>query len=92
MDKQLASTPYLAGDFSIADMASYPWTAIWERQQQKIEEFQHVKRWLETMRERPGVKAAYEKGKAYQSTRSNTDPEVAKILFGQSAATVRRSG
>jgi hypothetical protein len=38
------------------------------------------------------VKAAYEKGKAYQSTRSNTDPEVAKILFGQSAATVRRSG
>jgi hypothetical protein len=35
------------------------------------------------MRERLGVKAAYEKAKAHQSTRSNTDPEVAKILFGQ---------
>ena len=91
MDKQLGATPYLAGDFSIADMASYPWTAIWERQQQKIEEFPNVRRWLDTMRERPGVKAAYEKAKAYQSNRSNTDPEVAKILFGQSAATVRRS-
>jgi GSH-dependent disulfide-bond oxidoreductase len=92
MDKQLASNQYLAGDFSIADMASYPWTAIWERQQQKIDEFPNLKRWLDTMRERPGVKAAYEKGKAYQSNRQNTDPEVAKILFGQSAATVRRSG
>ncbi len=92
MDKQLADNPYLAGDFSIADMASYPWTAIWERQQQKIEEFPNVKRWLDTMRERPGVKAAYEKAKAYQSNRQNTDPEVAKILFGQSAVTVRRPG
>jgi GST-like protein len=92
MDKELAKSPYLAGDFSIADMASYPWTAIWERQQQKIEDFPNVKRWLDTMANRAGVKAAYEKAKAYQSTRSNTDPEVAKILFGQSAATVRRPG
>jgi GST-like protein len=90
MDKQLASNAYLAGDFSIADMASYPWTAIWERQQQKIEDFPHVKRWLDAMANRPGVKAAFEKAKAYQSNRPNTDPEVAKILFGQSAATVRR--
>jgi GST-like protein len=92
MDRQLANSPYLAGDFSIADMASYPWTAIWERQQQKIEDFPNVKRWLDTMANRAGVKAAYEKAKAYQSNRSNTDPEVAKILFGQSAATVRRPG
>lgn len=89
MDRQLGSSEYLAGDFSIADMASYPWAMIWERQQQKIEEFPQVKRWLDTMANRPGVKAAYEKGKAYQSNRQNTDPDVAKILFGQSAATVR---
>jgi len=90
MDKQLGANQYLAGDFSIADMASYPWTAIWERQSQKIDEFPNVKRWLDTMRDRPGVKRAYAAGKAYQSTRQNTDPEVAKILFGQSAATLRR--
>jgi GSH-dependent disulfide-bond oxidoreductase len=90
MDKQLGGNAYLAGDFSIADMASYPWTAIWERQQQKIEDFPNVKRWLDAMANRPGVKTAFEKAKAYQSNRSNTDPEVAKILFGQSAATVRR--
>ncbi|HLI20903.1 MAG TPA: glutathione binding-like protein [Stellaceae bacterium] len=89
MDKQLAGSEYLAGAFSIADMAAYPWTMIWERQQQKIEEFPNVKRWLDAMANRAGVKAAIEKGKAYQSNRQNTDPEVAKILFGQSAATLR---
>ncbi len=42
------------------------------------------------MHDRPGVMRAYEAAKPYQSNRANTDPEVSKILFGQSAATVRR--
>ena len=90
MDKRLTDRPFLAGEYSIADMACYPWTAIWERQQQKITEFPNLKRWLDAIAARPAVKRAYEIGKQYQSNRSNTDPEVAKILFGQSAATVRR--
>lgn len=48
-----------------------------------------MKRWLEAIRDRSAVKRAYEAGKAYQSNRQNTDPEVRKILFGQSADTVR---
>ena len=59
---------------------------------QKIADFPNLKRWLDTMRDRPAVKRAYEAGKAYQTNRQNTDPEVRKILFGQSADTVRRSG
>ncbi len=90
MDKRLADRPYLAGDYSIADMAAYPWTVPWERQGQKLDDFPNLKRWWETMRDRPAVKRAYEAGKAYQSNRQNTDPEVRKILFGQSADTVRR--
>jgi GST-like protein len=90
MDQRLADCEYLAGDYSVADMASYPWCVLWERQGQNLNDFPNMKRWFERMQNRPAVKRAYEAGKAYQSTRQNTDPEVRKILFGQSAATVRR--
>jgi GST-like protein len=89
MDKRLADRPYLAGDYSNADMAAYPWTVPWERQGQKLDDYPNLKRWWETMRDRPAVKRAYETGKSYQPSRQNTDPEVRKILFGQSADTVR---
>ena len=92
MDRQLKDNEYLAGEYSIADMASYPWTAIWDRQGQQIDEFTHLKRWLDTMAKRPGVVRAFDAAKPYQSNRKNTDPEVSKILFGQSAATLRQPG
>jgi len=90
IENRLAESAYLAGDYSIADMAAYPWTVPWERQGQKLDDYANLKRWWETMRDRPAVKRAYEVGKAYQPNRQNTDPEVRKILFGQSADTVRR--
>jgi len=92
MDKRLADRPYLAGDYSIADMAAYPWTVPWERQGQKLDEFPNLKRWWHMMHDRAAVVRAYEIGNAYQSNRQNTDPAVAKILFGQSAETVRGRG
>ncbi len=90
MDRRLADREYLAGDYSVADMASYPWCVLWERQGQDLKDFPNMKRWFETMANRPAVKQAYEVGKGYRSTQQNTDPEVRKILFGQSADTVRR--
>ena len=90
MDKRLADRSYLAGDYSIADVAAYPWTVPWERQGQNLDDFPNLKRWWHAMHDRPAVVRAYEVGKAYQSSRQNTDPAVAKILFGQSADTVRR--
>ena len=92
MDKRLADREFLAGDYSVADIAAYPWAAIWERQGQKLEDFPNVERWLETIAERSAVTHAYEAGKAYRSNRQNTDPEVRKILFGQSAETLRSKG
>jgi GSH-dependent disulfide-bond oxidoreductase len=90
MDKRLGDRDYLAGDYSIADMAAYPWTVLWERQGQTLDDFPNMKRWWHRMHDRPAVMRAYEAAKPYQSTRQNTDPEIAKVLFGQSAATVRR--
>jgi GSH-dependent disulfide-bond oxidoreductase len=90
LDKRLADRKFLAGDYSIADMISYPWIVPYDRHQQKIENFPNLKRWFDAIAERPAVKRAYEAGKPYQSSRPNTDPEIRKVLFGQSADTVRR--
>ena len=51
MNRRLADREFLAGKYSIADMACVGWTNLWERQGQDIEQFPHLKRWLETRRE-----------------------------------------
>jgi GST-like protein len=93
MDKRLADRPYLAGEYSIADMACYPWTVPPDRYGQNLEDFPNMKRWWEAMRDRPAVKRAYELGAEIGKKHGQvpaTDPEARKILFGQTAATVRR--
>lgn len=57
MDKQLADNEYLAGpDYSIADIACYPWIARYERHQVDLNDFPNVKRWFDQISERPAVK------------------------------------
>src|SRR5262245_9171901 len=55
MDQRLASREFLAGDYSIADMAAFPWVLPHERQGQKLEDFSHLKRWFDTIRAREAV-------------------------------------
>jgi GSH-dependent disulfide-bond oxidoreductase len=86
LNRQLANSPYVAGEYSIADMASYPWIVPYERQQQKLEDFPHLKRWFEAMAERPAVLRAYAKGQAV-STATVMSEEAKKVLFGQTATT-----
>jgi GSH-dependent disulfide-bond oxidoreductase len=86
LNRQLANSPYVAGEYSIADMASYPWIVPYERQQQKLEDFPHLKRWFEAMAERPAVLRAYAKGQAV-STATAMSEEAKKVLFGQTATT-----
>lgn len=85
LDRQLAKTEYMAGDYSIADMASYPWTVSWERQGQRLENFPNLRRWFETIRDKPATVAAYQKGEAIQRSQEMTE-EAKKVLFGQTAA------
>lgn len=89
LDKRLADREYVAGDYSIADMACYPWIVPYERQGLKLEDFSHLKRWFEAIRRRPAVMRAYETGKTV-SDQPIVDDEARKHLFGQSAQTVRR--
>ncbi|HML08874.1 MAG TPA: glutathione S-transferase N-terminal domain-containing protein [Xanthobacteraceae bacterium] len=91
MNKRLAGRPYLAGDYSIADMASYPWVVPWERQGQNIADFPNVKRWLDAIYARDAVKRAYAKAKEINPDRSTErSAEERAILFGQTAASVER--
>jgi GST-like protein len=89
LDNRLASREFMAGSYSIADMAAYPWIVPHQRQQQDLNDFPNLKRWFEAVQARPAVIRAYEKGKAINS-RPTIDDESRKILFGQNAATVRR--
>ena len=91
LDRRLAGRTFLAGDYSIADIAAYPWIVPHERQKQKLSEFPELTRWFESIRARPAVVRAYEKGKAI-TTKPTVDDEARKYLFGQSAATVRQVG
>lgn len=90
LNKRLADRDFLAGDYSIADMASYPWVVPYERQGQKLEDFPHLKRWFEAIRARPATERAYALSKQVNpnATTIRTEEE-RKILFGQTAAVVR---
>jgi GSH-dependent disulfide-bond oxidoreductase len=61
LDRQLADQDYMVGDYSIADMATYPWVVPYERQSQNLDDFPNVKRWFTTMKARPAVQRAYAK-------------------------------
>jgi len=89
LNKRLADRPFVAGDYSIADIASYPWIVPYERQGQKLEDFPHLKRWFEAIRERPATVRAYEKAQTINTQPTVMTEESRRILFGQTAATVR---
>lgn len=83
MDIRLRDREYLAGDYSIADMAAWPWVVPHERQGQDLNEFPNLKRWFEAIKARPAVQRGYAVGKELrQPTMSE---EAKKILFGQRA-------
>ncbi|MEO8722326.1 MAG: glutathione binding-like protein [Sphingobium sp.] len=60
LDRQLAGQDYLAGDYSIADMAIYPWIVPHENQKQNLDDFPNVKRWFAAIQARPAVVRVYE--------------------------------
>jgi GST-like protein len=90
MNKRLADRKFLAGDdYTIADMASYPWVVPYERQGQRLEDFPNLKRWFDTIAARPATVRAYDKGKAI-NTQPTVNKDSIKHLFGQSAGSHTR--
>jgi GST-like protein len=90
LERRLADRAFMAGDYSIADMATYPWVTLHERQHQSIDDIPNVKRWLEAIKARPAVVRAYAKAKEVNPNAGGIrTPEERAILFGQTAASVK---
>ncbi|QLE48852.1 thiol:disulfide oxidoreductase [Nostoc sp. C057] len=88
LNKQLADREFVAGDYSIADIAAYPWIVPYERQSQNLDDFPHLKRWFETIKARPATIRAYEKAEALKT--QPLDPDKSRdLLFNQSAKTIQ---
>jgi GSH-dependent disulfide-bond oxidoreductase len=85
LDRRLADREFMAGEYSIADMASYPWIVPHEMHKQNLDDFPNVKRWFETNKARPAVVKAYA-GVAPSYSKPVSDEE-RKVLFGQDAKT-----
>jgi GST-like protein len=87
MDRRLADREYLAGDYSIADISSWPWVRSHEQLGQPLDEFENLKRWFDEIAARPAVRKGIELGLDWWSN-SNLDAGTRKILFGQTAKQV----
>jgi GST-like protein len=85
LNERLADRDFVAGDYSIADMAIYPWIVPYKKQKQSLEDFPHLKRWFAAIAARPAVERAYQ-----LSREINAKPVVSEesraILFGQTAS------
>ncbi len=93
LDRQLAKMRdrggFVAGDYSIGDMACYPWIAPWKAQGQDLDDFPDLRRWFEAIRARPAVVRAYEIGDAIRPPTTTMSDEDKKVLFGQTASSTR---
>ena len=88
LNKRLADREFVAGDYSIADMACYPWV-LPERQGQNLDDFPHLKRWKAAIGARPAVLRAYEIAKSVNQQPGIRDDKARAVLFGQDRNTVK---
>ena len=84
LNHRLATQEFLAGEYSIADIACYPWIVPYEAQGQKLEDFPQLQRWFNAIHDRPATRRAYEKA-ATINTQTTMTEEAKRVLFGQTA-------
>lgn len=88
LDHHLRGREFIAGEYSIADIACYPWV-LPERQRQHLDDFPDLERWKRAIAARPATKRAYALAKTVNVKPAVSDEESRRILFGQDRMTVR---
>lgn len=81
LDRQLQDREYIAGDYSIADMACWPWVLTYKRQQVNLAEFAHVSRWYKALQTRPALRRGYQVGSEFGKPQGVWDEEARKHLM-----------
>lgn len=90
MNKQLGQSEFIAGDdYTIADMASYPWVFSHKRQSQDLNDFPNLKRWFESIQARPATIRSYDLVERINPQVVTIDEQGKSFLFGQDASTVK---
>ena len=90
MDVRLRDREFLAGAYSIADIASFPWVLPYRRLGADLDEFKNLRRWFDTIKDRPAVQAGVDLGKDWRTVPPRSD-EARAVMFNQDAETVRQA-
>jgi len=91
IERRLDGREFILGDYSIADMASWPWVLIAKPLGQPLDDFPNVARWRETIKQRPAVQRGVDLGKELRRSAPPTEDE-RQVLFSQTAQTARSRG
>jgi GSH-dependent disulfide-bond oxidoreductase len=90
MERSLDTNEYLGGDYSIADMASWPWAVAYKHFGQSMDAYPGVRRWFDAIKSRPAVQKAMEEGKQMLRPPAEISEEARRMMFGQTGAFVSR--
>ena len=88
MDRILSERSYLAGDYSSADMASFPWVTAYKRYEVDLDVFINVRRWFDDIKSRPAVRKGIDVGKEARNFGEGISQESLKTMFKQDAKSI----
>jgi len=91
LERRLTDRPYLAGEYSIADMATWSWVFPEYQGRKVLADFPHVARWWDTIASRPAVQKGRAVGEELRRGATTLDDEARRVLFGQTAASVTKA-
>lgn len=81
LDRRLENRDYICGDYSIADMACWPWVLTYKKQEIDLDQFRNVRRWYDLLKTRPGLRRGYEVGREFGKPEGTWDEEARKHLM-----------
>ena len=91
MDNVLLERQYLAGDYSIADMASFPWVTAYKRYEVDLNKFKNVRRWFDDIKSRPAVRKGMDVGKDKRNFGQKPTKESLKMMFQQDSDSIKKA-
>ena len=91
MDTVLKNREYLAGDYSIADMAAFPWVLMYKRFGVNLDAFDNLRRWFDAIKNRPAVRKGIDLGKELRNPNANQSKESLKMMFHQDSNFVQKT-
>ena len=91
MNNVLSDREYLAGDYSIADMASFPWVTAYKRYEVDLDnKFKEVRRWFDAIKNRPSVRKGMDVGKNERNFGEKQTKESLKMMFQQDSESIAK--